>query len=76
MYSEILPDIGPDPEWDRELADPYHDAPGLPWPGQPLRCTCTRMVVATLEETLGCPFGWRYVPGTGWAHPRPARWAS
>ena len=43
------------------------------WPGQPETCTCTRMVVATIEETLACPYGWRYAPGTGWVHVLPAR---
>lgn len=38
------------------------------WLGEPAQCTCARMVVATLEETLGCPAGWRWVPGTGWVH--------
>ena len=49
------------------LMDARH-APDPPWPGEPEQCTCTRLVVATLEETLGCPAGWRYAPGTGWVH--------
>jgi len=38
------------------------------WPGEPETCTCTRMVVATIKETLGCPERWGYVPGIGWVH--------
>jgi hypothetical protein len=30
------------------------------------------MVVATIEETLACPHGWRYAPGIGWLHVLPA----
>lgn len=44
------------------------------WAGQPERCTCRRMVVATIEETLDCPAGWRYAPGIGWLHPFPPKW--
>ena len=40
-----------------------------PWPGEPARCTCTRMVEATLEETLDCPAGWRWLPwAASWIH--------
>lgn len=42
-----------------------------PWPGQPDTCTCTRMVAAAIEETLGCADGWRWVPRTGWVHRWP-----
>ena len=42
-----------------------------PWPGQPAACTCTRMIAAAIEETLGCADGWRWVPGTGWVHRWP-----
>jgi hypothetical protein len=38
------------------------------WPGEPARCQCTRTVAATLEETLDCPRGWLWRPGTGWVH--------
>jgi hypothetical protein len=38
------------------------------WPGEPEKCMCTRMAVATLEETLDCPVGWLWVPGTGFVH--------
>jgi hypothetical protein len=40
------------------------------WATEPVRCQCTRTTVATLEETLGCPYAWIYVPGTGWVHTR------
>ncbi len=42
-----------------------------PWPGQPAACTCTRMITAAIEDTLACPGGWRWVPGTGWVHRWP-----
>lgn len=43
------------------------------WAGEPRRCTCTTMVVATLEETLGCPFMWSQLPSGDWAHVLPVR---
>jgi hypothetical protein len=45
------------------------------WPGEPVQCQCARTVVASIEETLDCPRGWKWVPGTGWVHswPRPMR---
>ena len=42
----------------------------LTWTGQPTTCRCTRTAVATLEETLDCPYAWLEVPGTGWVHTR------
>lgn len=47
--------------------------PNPPWPGQPQQCACTRIVVATLAETMACPYGWRLVPGAGWVHTWPPR---
>jgi hypothetical protein len=43
------------------------------WAGEPEQCSCIRIVVATIEETLACPYGWRLVPGTGWVHSWPPR---
>jgi len=40
------------------------------WPGEPARCRCTRTAVATLAETLYCPYAWLEVPGGGWVHTR------
>lgn len=37
-------------------------------PGEPVTCTCTRMVVGTVEETMSCPAGWYAVEGVGWVH--------
>jgi hypothetical protein len=36
-------------------------------------CTCTRVHVATRDETLTCPAAWMEVPGQGWFHILPAR---
>jgi len=55
----------------RQPDDTRPDLPAVP----PDTCGCTRLVVATLEETLSCPAGWRYAPGIGWLHPIPARWS-
>jgi hypothetical protein len=44
------------------------------WIGEPDRCTCTRMIVEDLADTLGCPAGWRFVAGTGWCHNLWERW--
>jgi hypothetical protein len=43
------------------------------WAGEPGRCECSRVIVATIDETLTCPYGWRWVPGTGWVHSWPLR---
>jgi hypothetical protein len=47
------------------------------WTGEPGKCTCPRMVVATLAETLGCPCGcpcgWLWRPGIGFVHVLPGR---
>lgn len=38
----------------------------------PAECTCTRLVVDTLDETLDCPEGWRYAPwAEAWIHDGP-----
>lgn len=42
-------------------------------PGAPAVCTCTRMVVATLAETLRCPGRWYQAPDGTWVHVLPAR---
>ncbi len=85
MYGDLISGYGlmPGYEWYRELADedpgppagPALPAPpaGQHRPGEPAECTCTRMVVPAIGETLDCPLAWRYVPGTGWLHPLPAR---
>ena len=40
------------------------------WTGQPKVCRCgTRRVVATLAETMDCPYAWLELPG-GWVHTR------
>jgi hypothetical protein len=41
-------------------------------PGEPVRCTCKQVAVATLEETLTCPAGWIGIKGLGWFHAMPA----
>jgi hypothetical protein len=39
------------------------------WAGEPDKCRCTCMVVATIEETMECPRDWRWVPEIGmWVH--------
>ena len=43
------------------------------WTGQPATCHCHRIIVASLAETLGCPYVWAYWPGIGWAHTLPGR---
>lgn len=43
------------------------------WIGEPEKCTCRRIVVATIGETLSCPLGWRYDPRFGWLHLLPGR---
>jgi hypothetical protein len=40
------------------------------WAGEPAQCRCARTTVATIEETLDCPFAWLEAPGTGWIHTR------
>ena len=41
-------------------------------PGEPVRCTCKQVAVATLEETLACPARWIGLAGLGWFHAMPA----
>ena len=43
------------------------------WTGEPAQCRCTLPAVATLEETLDCPYAWVEVPGAGWVHTRLLR---
>ena len=42
----------------------------MSWAGEPAQCRCTRRTVATLAETLYCPYAWLEMPGTGWIHTR------
>lgn len=46
--------------------------PALPQ-REPARCTCTRIAVPTLEETLGCPDLWQEMPDGIWVHIWPPR---
>lgn len=52
-------------EWYRELNDSYWEPP--PPQPEPARCACSRVIVATVEETLECPGNWWWT-GTAWAH--------
>ena len=39
------------------------------WTDEPATCQCKRMIVETLEETLACPLGWKWVAGIErWVH--------
>jgi hypothetical protein len=43
--------------------------PWEPWPGEPDKCRCTRLYVETIDETLGCPRGWRWLQRARlWVH--------
>lgn len=43
------------------------------WLSEPRTCECRQVIAATIEETLTCAYGWRWVPGTGWVHHWPLR---